>query len=124
MKIDGKKISYGYDIIDSLKYFLNNIHLIDSNIGEVKIRLHPSEKKSDWNFKWIKENNLISELSQGKSLAEELVSSDIVVGCDSMAMVVGLLVKKRVVSVVPPGGRKCSLPHRKIEHLQNLIKNE
>ena len=51
---------------------------------------------------------------------KEISQADILVGCDSMAMVVGLIAKKRVLSCVPPGGRKCSLPHDGIEHIHFL----
>jgi hypothetical protein len=39
----------------------------------------------------------------------------------SMAMVVGLLAKKRVISTIPPGGKKCGLPQDAVEHLQDLV---
>jgi len=40
-----------------------------------------------------------------------------------MAMVVGLLAKKRVLSSIPPGGRPCQLPQLDIENLQQLVRN-
>ncbi|MGB1984427.1 MAG: hypothetical protein ACPHOH_03080, partial [Porticoccaceae bacterium] len=46
------------------------------------------------------------------------------VGCESMAMVVGLLAKKRVISAIPPGGRPCQLPQPAIENLQQLVENK
>lgn len=38
-----------------------------------------------------------------------------------MAMVIGLLAQKRVISCIPPGGRPCSLPQKEIEPLSELI---
>ena len=47
--------------------------------------------------------------------------ADVVVGCETMAMVVALHVGKRVISCIPPRGGICKLPHSGIEHLQNLV---
>jgi hypothetical protein len=52
---------------------------------------------------------------------EQIVEADVVVGCASMAMVVALLAKKRVISSIPPEGKLCCLPQAEIEHLQALI---
>ena len=52
------------------------------------------------------------------------MEADVVVGCASMAMVVGLLAKKRVICSIPPGGRMCALPQKGIEHLQVLVSNQ
>ena len=58
-----------------------------------------------------------------RPLLEEIVAADIIVGCESMAMVVALLDHKRVISSIPPGGKACGLPQKAIEYLQNLVKN-
>jgi hypothetical protein len=44
----------------------------------------------------------------------------VVVGCESMAMVVGLLAQKKVVSSIPPSGRHCRLPQKNIVHLSEI----
>jgi hypothetical protein len=51
----------------------------------------------------------------------QILEADVVVGCESMAMIVGLLANKRVISSIPLGGRLCQLPHAQIEHLQVLV---
>ena len=56
-----------------------------------------------------------------KSLLDQIMSSNTVVGCESMAMVVGIVANKRVISSIPPSGRECSLPHKSIEHLKEII---
>ena len=56
-----------------------------------------------------------------KSLMHETVEADVVIGCESMAMVVGLLAGKRVISCIPPGGKPCQLHHSEIEHMHNLV---
>jgi hypothetical protein len=38
-----------------------------------------------------------------------------------MAMVIGLMAEKKVISSIPKNGRKCVLPHSNIIHLQDLL---
>ena len=105
-----------------MRFFLENFSLLDSSVSEIKIRPHPSESKSKYD--WAKlESPLVSNIESSKSLIEQILEVDVVVGCESMAMVIGLLAKKRVISSVPIGGKACSLPQAEIEHLQALIKN-
>ena len=117
---DGNKYFFDYDIKDAFNYFIDNIHLISNQVDNILIRVHPSETSNKW--RWAEKNKLVRQLDRKESLIKHIVNSDVIVGCETMAMVVGLLAKKRVVSVIPPGGKKCSLPHKEIEHLQNLRK--
>jgi hypothetical protein len=54
---------------------------------------------------------------ENKTLLAQVVESDVVVGCATMAMVVGLLAGKRVVSCIPPGAKTQPLPHATIERI-------
>jgi len=111
---------FGYTEDDALNFFLNNLEVLGTSVNEIKIRLHPSEKKNKYD--WVKKkNSLVTDISTNKLLIEQIVEADIIVGCESMAMVVGLLAQKRVISCVPFGGNKCGLPQLEIEHLQSLI---
>lgn len=110
----------GYTEIDALHYFLNNLIVLGSPIGRIKIRPHPSESKDAYD--WVKQEfSLMIEIGGDKTLLEETAEADVVVGCESMAMVVGLMAKRRVISTIPPGGNPCSLPHVEIEHMQDLV---
>lgn len=118
----GNERYWGYTEDDALHYFFENINALGIEINEIKIRPHPSENKNkyDWIFK---ESTLVTEINSSKSLIQQIAEADIVVGCGSMAMVIGLLAKKRVISTIPPGGAACKLPQSNIEHLQMLVKN-
>ena len=106
-----------------MKFFLSNVSLISEAIDLITIRPHPSEPKDK--YKWANSlTDLRVQFGGKKTLLEETVDSDIVVGCESMAMVVGLLAKKRVICSIPPGGRPCQLPQPDIEKLQQLIGNK
>jgi hypothetical protein len=113
---------WGYTEEEALKFFLDNTDVLSSSIREIRVRPHPSEdpEKYLWSTANTNQNVVIS---RKESLLEEIVSAEIIIGCESMAMVVGLLANKRVVSSIPPGGKICGLPHSGIEHLQELLNN-
>tara|TARA_B100001250_G_C19808350_1_gene794504 strand:- start:1158 stop:1763 length:606 start_codon:yes stop_codon:yes gene_type:complete len=115
----GDESYWGYSEEDALIFFLNNIFLISKRIKIIKIRPHPSEDAGKYNWA-SKYSDLILFSDGNDSLIEEIFEADIIVGCESMAMVVGLLAEKRVISCIPPGSRECGLPHSEIEYLQNM----
>lgn len=114
---------WGYTEHDALRYFFNNIHSIfkENNI-RVTVRPHPSElrQKYDWVTLEFPDYAVIGGI---KTLMEEISDSSVVVGCDSMALIVGLISGRRVISCIPPGGRPCSLPHQNIENIQMLLRD-
>lgn len=120
LKQHGDTHFWGYVEQDALRYFLSNTSALGKSLVRILIRPHPSE--SAGKYEWAcDEFDLPIEISEGKSLLEEVVDSEFVVGCESMAMVVALLAGKKVISCVPPGGRPCVLPHNEIINLQDLV---
>lgn len=116
----GDRYYWGYTEQEALRYFLENIKLLGDHFERLVIRPHPSESYEK--YSWAeKEFDLPIERGGILSLSEEIVNADIIVGCQTMAMVVGLLAKKRVLSSVPLWGKKCNLPHKEIEHLKDLV---
>ncbi len=111
---------WGYDEKDAFRFFLDNIERIQSNIASISIRQHPSQSKNTYD--WAKnESQLIVSTYSTKSLVDDIVASDIVVGVESMAMVVGLIAGKKVLSCKPAGVEKCVLPHKEIIHIRDLV---
>ncbi|MGG7576423.1 hypothetical protein [Rhizobium sp. Nf11,1] len=110
---------FGYTEHDALQFFLDKIHLLNDAVRPIVIRPHPSETAEK--YAWAL-NATEQEISFGgqNTLLQETLAADIVVGCESMAMIVGLLARKRVISSIPPGGRRCRLPHAEIEHLATM----
>ena len=99
---------------------MENLEVLGIEIKKIIIRPHPSENINKYN--WVCEKSLyVEKPSSNKTLLEQIVEAEIVVGCESMAMIVGLLAQKRVISSIPRGGKKCGLPHSEIEHLQDII---
>jgi hypothetical protein len=116
----GNERHWGYTEHEALRYFFSNLQALDAPVNRIVIRPHPAEAQNK--YLWARrEFDLPIAFGQKKSLLEEIVDCDVVVGCASMAMVVGLLAGKRVVSSIPPGGRACSLPQPEIELLASLI---
>ena len=114
---------WGYVENDALRYFLSNILVLGKPIERILIRPHPSESIDKYN--WIQhEFKLPIQFGGTRSLLEEIADSDVVAGCESMAMVVALLANKKVISCIPPGGRPCVLPHGEIACLQNILENK
>ena len=116
----GNERHWGYIEEDALKYFLENIESLHLDIADITIRPHPSENMDKYQWAEALAPSLI-RFGGTKSLMHETVEADLVVGCNSMAMVVGLLAGKRVISCIPPGGNPCQLPQTEIEHIQNLV---
>lgn len=116
----GHERYWGYTEEEALQFFLENIDVIDNSICEIKIRPHPSESKEK--YEWAKlASPLVTETASDKTLLQQIVEAEIVVGCGSMALVVALLANKRVISSIPPDGKACALPHLGVEHLRVLI---
>jgi hypothetical protein len=119
----GNERHWGYTEEEAMQYFLENLEILGAPIKHIVIRPHPSEVPSKYN--WAAKQFDLSIISGGKNpLLEEIVASDVVVGCESMAMVVGLLAGRRVISCIPPGGRPCNLPQQQIEYMQTLLHNK
>lgn len=115
----GDERYWGYVEEEALRYFLNNVDLLGTSIDSITIRPHPSEPDDKYN--WVfDEFNMPIEISKQQTLIEQVSKHQVVVGCESMAMVVGLLANKRVISTIPPGGKACSLPQQNIEKLSSM----
>lgn len=116
----GDERHFGYVEEEALRFFLANIGVLQKPVERIRIRPHPSEAADKYGWAST-EFDLPIEIGGRRPLVEEVVDCDVVVGCESMAMVVGLLARKRVVSCIPPGGKACGLPHAEIEHCRALI---
>lgn len=120
LALHGDELYWGYTEEDALRYFLSSVHVFEERIGQIAIRPHPQEERDK--YQWAaKEFDLPIVSGLDKTLLEQIVACDVVVGCATMAMMVGLLAGKRVVSCIPPGGKADPLPHPEIESMQALL---
>lgn len=117
----GDELHFGYTEEQALRYFLSHVAALGAPVGRILIRPHPSEAAGKYAALAAEFGALPLAFSAGHTLAAEVASSDCVVGCSSMAMVVGLIGGKRVLSCIPPGGPACALPQPEIESMQRLL---
>jgi len=111
---------WGYVEEDALRFFLDNILSLGHSYQRIILRPHPSENKSK--YSWVyDEYDLPIEFSGNHSLLEDIARSNLVAGCQSTAMVVGIMAGKRVISCIPENGAACGLPQKDIEHLQDIV---
>ena len=111
----GDEHYWGYTEEEALRFFLTSIDEMFTAKKSIIIRPHPSEclNKYDWVFDEFNHKDI--KIDNKKTLLEQIFDSDIVVGCETMAMVVAILAEKEVISSIPPGGRACVLPYKEIK---------
>ena len=109
----------GYTDHDALRYFFECIIARDEQIDTICLRPHPSESRNK--YAWVSKVDGIDgikvTIDGERSLLEEVVDNDWIVGRSSMALVVGLMAEKKVFSCIPSSGSPCSLPFKEIERL-------
>jgi hypothetical protein len=116
----GDERHWGYTEFDAIEYLLKNLDALEDRIQAIVIRPHPSDELGKYD-RFARANPGFVRLSGGEPLLQEIVEADIVAGCQSMAMVIGLSAQKKVVSCIPPGGLGCCLPQKQIYRLKDLV---
>jgi len=116
-KIEGSNSYYNEN--QALKYLLDNLCNLEFDIKELKIRPHPSDMIGK--YEWALENKYVKSIENKNDLIDDICRNDIIFGCESMAMVVGLIAKKKVVCCIPLDNKKSSLPFPNIIKLRDLI---
>jgi len=116
----GHSLHWGYTEYDALRFFFKKLADMISfeNIESVCVRNHPSESRDKYDTILEEYPAIPFKKSGGNSIIDDCVWADWVAGCNSMALVVGLLAGKKVYSCIPPGGHLCSLPQKGIIHLR------
>ena len=122
LKLKFDKKHWGYTEYDALRFFLDNVDkIISKNLGKITIKLHPAEKKEKYKFIIKDFDKHLIKISKNVSLFEEIALHEVIVGCNTTPMAIGLLCGKKVFSSIPPSGRKCQLPHVNIKMIRNLV---
>lgn len=105
----------------------NAVSFLGNNFAAVNIpvrlllRPHPAEPAGKYTalLGSLCEARVAYDVSSGHSLLEDIKRSRIVIGCESMAMVIALKLGKKVYTSIPDGGRKCVLPFGEIVPLKD-----
>jgi hypothetical protein len=99
------------------RYLIRHMDSLSSKVKKVTIRPHPSELKTATKYEQVmSECKVLCKIEGKVSLLEEIANNDIIVGGDSMAMVVAMICGKEVYSCMPPGG-KYTLPFDDIKRM-------
>ena len=113
-----KKDRKYYDELKCIKYFINNLKKLQYKFNKIQIRPHPSENLSK--FQKIKKLSSKIYISKKNSIFYDILSNDLIVGINTIALVLGLVAKKNVISCIP-GKNNCKLPHKNILDFRKLI---
>jgi hypothetical protein len=114
----GDPRGWGYDEHEALAGYLEHLARAADPPAAVRLRSHPAEPTGKYDAELAAfAGRLALGLSPGGTLAEDCAWADTVAGCETMAMAVALTAGRRVVCVIPPGGRPPALPFEGIERL-------
>jgi hypothetical protein len=113
----------GYDEYGAIANFFRQLEAIKARPVSIRFRLHPSEMTGKYAtvLQQLCKHDL--HYSEGTSLLQDCAWARWVVGCESMAMVIGLIAGKQVFTSIPPEGRDCQLPQPVIQSLNTISIN-
>lgn len=114
---------HGYTEFDAIDCALRQLPrlLKGGEPEEIIVRPHPSESVEKYQYLIRKYPSMTILVRKQRDLLDELIDSDMVIGCETMALVVAVAAGRRAISCIPRGGRECSLPHSEIEHIVNRL---
>lgn len=105
-----------------LDFFAQNIGVL--RLGDslaIRLRPHPSDPSGKYD-PWIRAHgNLSVTLDDTPTLSESIAWSDVVIGCQTYAMVIALAAGKRVITSIPPWAPPCILPQSGIFKLSDFL---
>tara|TARA_B100000686_G_C16714021_1_gene930891 strand:- start:428 stop:1318 length:891 start_codon:yes stop_codon:yes gene_type:complete len=110
-----------YNEKNVISYMCKNIYKIAKNY-KITVRMHPKCIKDKLIIKkYFKMNNLKINFSNKKNLISDILDHDIILGCETQALIPAHYSKKRVFCVIPNYVKKENkLKHLKIKELRNI----
>lgn len=122
------RVSWKHDEViagefQALDYFVNNLSEISRGPINMRLRPHPSDNPGKYDD-WVGQQNLDAkiDISEGTPLFEDVAWSDIVVGCQTYVLIIGLTAGKRSISCLPPYAPDSLLPYPEIEEFRKKTK--
>ncbi len=103
MRFGGER-HWGYTELDAIEYFFARRRDLARDIERVVLRPHPSDPPGKY-AAVVDAHRPLAVLSSGKPLLEEIEESDLIAGCESVALVAAAVAGKRVLCCIPPQGR-------------------
>lgn len=123
-KIYGNGNIWGFNEFDMMQDIINAVSIFkEMGFKELIIRLHPNEKKEKYikiiNKADFKNLNII--FSKEKMLEDDIKKVSMVIGMESMGLVIALLAGKKVISYLPKKTlKKCVLPYKELIKINDL----
>lgn len=112
---------WGFNEFDALNFLLLHLEKVAENQKKaISIRLHPSEKKDKYDEFIKKAGNFDIKTSANDTLLSDLVASDVIVGIDSMAMLLAVNLGMKVYSALPHCAIEPTLSDIRITYLRDL----
>jgi hypothetical protein len=113
----GDALYFGYTEFDAVALMLARLpQLLGGNaLEQIVVRPHPSESIHKYEYLVDNPHGLPVVVRKDGDLLDEVLGSSIVIGCETMALVVALAAGRRSVSCIPATGQACALPHDEIE---------
>jgi hypothetical protein len=108
-----------YEMQSSFEYALQFLEKRHKDISRIIIRPHPSTPETEIDTAVI-ETKLIIEMSANFELSKDLNIADVVIGCDTMAMVEAVSASKKVYCAIPFGHGDPSIPIEGITMIRDL----
>jgi hypothetical protein len=106
-----------YNEFDALEYFFRILENLNFQDLRITIRPHPSDPDQKYESSIpVGFRNTVIDYSS--SLVENLAKSRVIVGCNTMAMIVALDLGKTVLSATPPPATTF-FPHKRITKIQD-----
>lgn len=122
-KESGREDAFGYTEFEAMDLFVSHLHRLVKSAGEIKVRIrpHPSELPDKYaSYTEKKPGRLEITISRGNTLIDDCAWSDLVVGMNSMALVVALEAKRKVYCCIPGSSKPIGLPHEGIYNFLDL----
>jgi len=119
-KQHGDAMHYGYTEFEAVELMLARLPqiLCGSPLERIVVRPHPSEPLNKYQYLIENSEGFPVVVRKDGDLLDEILESSIVVGCETMALIVALAAGRRAISCIPGAGRPCVLPHENIERWQ------
>ena len=105
----GNERHWGYTEEEALDYLLGHLHLLGGPVNRIVLRPHPSEPADKYAAQAARSPVPVERTTRADVL-DDILASERVAGCNSMALAIALLAGREVVCCIPPGGPACAVP--------------
>jgi hypothetical protein len=121
----GHENAWGYTEFDALKYFLANLWCLQTNLPvRIYLRTHPSEAHDKYRQFLGKYDGYQVLMCEEKDLLFSIANVHAIVGCDTMALLLGVEIGIKVYSSLPPGAALATIPTKGIIYIRELSAHE